>query len=132
MPDEMLMLRVTALAAGVAAVLLLAFGWPWRGALPARLALRGAPGVGGAFLLGAWQLGVRLEWPPAEDQQRFLLILLPATVVVAFLAALFDRRPWAAWLVWLLLAVAAAPLLLHGSVYLQETPGAETRKWTPA
>jgi hypothetical protein len=88
--------------------------------------------VAAAFFLGTRLLGVRLEWPPEEDRHRFLLILLPATVVVALLAALLDRRPWAAWLVRLLLAVAAAPILLHDSVHLRDTPGAESRKWTTA
>src|SRR5437870_5447086 len=109
-PNPALLIRIAvlpALAAAAAAVLLLGRLWPWRSSARGR-SVAEAPAVGGAFFLGAWVLGVRPHWPPAQDLDRFLLVLLPA-VVVAETAAVFLRG-WAWWAAWppRLLAAAGA------------------------
>ncbi len=87
-------------------------------------------GLGAGLLLGSWLLGNRPHWPPREDQDRFLGLVLPAVVVVELLAA-FPRVP--RWLIWPLRAVvvvAVAPVLLHGSSYLTDQNGPGTADWS--
>jgi hypothetical protein len=63
-------------------------------------------------------LGLAPHWPPTDGLDRFLLILLPATVVVE-LAAGFSRVPRSvAWVLRVGLAAASGRILLHGSSYL--------------
>ena len=76
-------------------------------------------------------MGLKPNWPPTEDQHRYLLILLPAAVVVASLAAFLDRRWWLGWPLRLLLALATARILLHQSIYLEDSAGPGTREWSP-
>jgi hypothetical protein len=136
MPDKTTLLQVLLLSAGVAFVLAaearIVFGWLWRTAPAAWRGLGGAVAVGVALFAGAWTLGLKPKWPPAEDQHRYLAVLLPAAVVVASLAAFLDVRWWLGWPLRLLLAVAVARILLHGTVYLEDSAGPGTRKWTPA
>jgi hypothetical protein len=115
-------------AALVAAALLWLTAWgtsklEWR-------ALGGVLGAALGWLVGCWVLGVELRWPPREDQHRLLLVLVPALVGVELMAAL-ARSPWLAWPGRLLVAAGAAPILLHGSVYLTEAAGPGSREWTP-
>jgi hypothetical protein len=136
MPDKTTLLQVLRLSAGVAFVLAamarIAFGWLWRTAPAAWRGLGGAVAVGVALFAGAWTLGLKPKWPPVEDQDRYLAVLLPATLVVASLAAFLDVRWWFGWLLRLLLALAVARILLHGTIYLEDSAGPGTRKWTPA
>jgi hypothetical protein len=87
--------------------------------------------VGAGFFAGAWLLGLAPNFPPTEVKDRLLLILLPAVVVVEIAAAFLGRRPWLAWGLRLLVAAGAAPVLLHGSVYLTDSAGPGTRLWSP-
>ena len=135
MPDKTTLLQVLLLAAGTAFVLVaeaaIAFGWLWRTAPSAWRSVGGALAMGTALFAGAWTLGLKPKWPPTEDQHRYLLILLPAAVVVASLAAFLDRRWWLGWALRLLLALVAARILLHQSIYLEDSAGPGTREWTP-
>ncbi len=87
MPDPMVVLLALGTAAVVAAAVLLLCGWPWRGPRPGRLAAGWVVGVGAAFYLGCRVLGLWPRWPPREDLDRFLLLVLPAAVAVELLAA---------------------------------------------
>ena len=135
MPDQVTLLQILLLSAGVAFVLAaearIAFGWLWRTAPAAWRSFGGAVAVGAALFAGAWALGLKPKWPPTEDQHRYLLILLPAAVLIASLAAFLDVRWWLGWPLRLLLALAAARILLHDTVYLEDSAGPRTRKWTP-
>src|SRR5947209_14240430 len=98
MLDPLEVFEALAAAAGVAALLaaagiLLFFGRP-RTPRPAHTA-GGALGVGVALLLGCRVLGQWPHWPPREGLDRFLLLLLPAAVVVEVLASWLPR--WPAW-----------------------------------
>jgi polyisoprenoid-binding protein YceI len=113
-----------------AALAVLLAGWPWRRPRAGLLAAGGAVGVGSGLLVGTWVLGLAPHFPPQEDQDRLLLVLLPATVAVEVVAALLPR-PWLAWLPRLAVAAGAAPVLLYGSVYVSDAAGPGTREWSP-
>jgi hypothetical protein len=92
------------------------------------------------FVAGLWWLGVRPHWPPREDQDRLLLILFPAVIVVemaaAFLSPLLvlDKKPNLQFLVWLprlVVAALAGRILLHDTSYLADLSGPGSRQWTP-
>src|SRR4051812_44555545 len=123
MPDWPLLLAASGAAAGLAASVALLTALASRGRASAWAAVGGAAGAGGGFFLGGWLLSrwaitSRLRWPPAEDQDRFLLLLLPAAVATEALAALVRRPRWAGVAVRLPVAAAAARVLLDGTTYL--------------
>jgi len=142
-------------AALVSALLMLAFGWPWRAPRPIRARLGGVVSVGLGFAVGCWWLDIRPSWPPQEDQDRLLFILLPAVIAVEILAALIGARlahlqrqipssksedrasnmgfrvSGLAWLLRFLVAAAATPILLYGTTYVSGDAGPGTRQWTP-
>jgi hypothetical protein len=126
MPDPILILQSVAAAAVSAAAVLLLCGWPWRAPRAGRAAVGGVLGVVVGLIAGCWVLAITPRWPPREDQDRLLLILLPAVVVVEVLAALAGRFRWLFWLPRLAVAAGAAVVLLHGSVYLSDAI-----EWTP-
>jgi hypothetical protein len=89
-------------------------------------------GVVAGFLTGCWVLGLRPHWPPREDQDRFLVLLLPAVLVVELLATVPKVPAWLIWLLRLAVAVTAARVLLHDTIYLTDLAGPGSREWTPA
>ena len=76
------------------------------------------------FALGSYLIGVRPEWPPRDDQDRLLLVVVPAALVVELLAAAPRVPGWLAWLLRCVVAFAALPALLYGTVYLKDIGGA--------
>jgi hypothetical protein len=131
MPEQERVLRALEVAAATAAAVLLLSGWPWRSPHPARVQLGWTVGVGLAFFLGGLVLGVRLYWPPREDQDRFLGLLLPAVVVVEGLAACANTPRWLLWSLRGVVAASAARVLLDHTTYLTDLAGPGTREWTP-
>ncbi|MBL8799861.1 MAG: hypothetical protein JNM56_38625 [Planctomycetia bacterium] len=131
MPDAMLLLKASVLAAVLAAIAVLLAGNPWRQPRTPLVAIGGVLGIAGGFLAGVWLLGLTPSFPPTEDQDRLLLIVLPAVVIVEMGCAFLGNRPWAAWLLRLMVAAGAAPVLLHGSVYLSGAAGADALAWSP-
>jgi hypothetical protein len=87
-------------------------------------------GIGVGWFVGCWRLGLRPDWPPREDLDRLLVVLLPAAVCVELFAALMGHKRWPAWLLRGLIAASATPILLHGSIYLAELAGPGSRAWT--
>jgi hypothetical protein len=130
MPDPWLLLQGIAVAAGLAAAVLLALAWPWRAPSPAALAVGAAVGVGGGFLLGVLRIGVWPHWPPREDIDRFLLLLLPIVVVVEIIAAVPPLPRYAPWILRALVAIGATPLLLYDTIYLADVAGPDSREWS--
>jgi len=131
MPDALLLLKSSAVSAILAALTVLAVGCPWRQPRPTWLFIGGALGVGAGFLAGAWSLGLAPRFPPLEDQDRLLFIVLPAVVAAEISAALLQQKLWLGWLLRLIVAIGATPVLLHGSIYLTDSAGPETRIWQP-
>jgi hypothetical protein len=132
MPDLTDLLPGAGAAAAVAALVVLALHWPAPTAGPRRWAVGWVLGVGVAFLLGCRLMGRWPHWPPSEDQDRFLALLVPAVTVVELAAALLPGRWWLVWPLRLVVAAGAAPLLLHQSVYLADLAGPDSAEWTPA
>jgi hypothetical protein len=120
MPDPVALSRVMGIAAVIAAAIVLGCGWPWRAPRPARLALGWVVGIAAAVYTGCVLFDIRLRWPPQEALPRFLLVLLPATVLIELLAAVPRMPRWASTILRLLLAVAAPWVLLYGSKYLTD------------
>jgi hypothetical protein len=142
-------------AAGLSALLMLVFGWPWRTPRPIRARVGGVVSVSLGFAVGWWWLDLRPNWPPQEDQDRLLFILLPAVIAIEILAALIEARfshlqseipssksedrassigfrvSGLAWLLRFLVAAAATPILLYGTTYVSDDAGPGTRQWTP-
>lgn len=130
MPDPILMLKAMLAAAILAAAAAFAFG-RFGGKTPSPwLSFGTIVGTTIGFGVGIWLLGLRPNWPPREDTDRFLFVLLPAVIVVELAAAHAGKWQWAAWPLRLALAAAATPILLHDSVYLAEKAGPGSRVWT--
>ena len=130
MPDPITILTAMAVAAAVASVLLLIFGWPWRTKPIPQVDAGWVLGLGAGLFLGCWLLGNRPHWPLREDQDRLLGLVLPAVVFVELLAA-FSRVP--RWLIWpcrAAVVLGVAPVLLHGTSYLSDQNGPGTAEWS--
>jgi hypothetical protein len=117
-------------AAALAAVVLILFGWPWRGRGVARITVGWTLGVGLGFYAGCWLLQRRPHWPPSEDQDRFLILLMPAVFGVELLAVFPRISRRLIWLLRLAMVAGTARLLLHGSIYLTDSLGPD--RWSPA
>lgn len=130
MLDPIQIFEALAFSAVAAGAVVLLCGWPWRKPKPARARIGGAAGVGLAIYAGCWWMEVAPHWPPREDHDRLLLILLPATVAVEAIIALAARPRWLPWLLRVALAAGAAPILLYRSTYISDLAGPGSREWT--
>ena len=132
MPDPILMAGAMGLAFLTTALVLGLCTW-WR----RRRATQPSPwidagwvlGIAAGFYLGCWLLGAWPHWPPREDLDRFLAIIIPAVLVVELLA-IWPKVPGGlAWALRLAIVGCGARVLLHGSSYLVGPPA---RVWSPA
>ncbi len=130
MPDPTLILWVVAGSAALAAGVLLVVSWPWSTASPNRMAIGWILGVGAGFYLGAAVLGIMPRLTLAEDRDRFLLLVLPGVIVAELIAAFSSVPRWVGWLARAIVAAGAGPVLLRGSVYLEDLTGPGSRLWT--
>lgn len=132
MPDLVAMIQPLCTAAAVAAAVLLFCSWPRRRPNARRVTVGWVLGVSIGFALGCWQLDVRLHWPLQDDQDRWLLVLVPLVIGVELVAAFSPGARTLAWTLRCLIAAAAAPILLHRSIYLADLAGPNSREWTAA
>jgi hypothetical protein len=128
-PDFLLIGKAVAASAVTAAVILLLLAWPWRSPHPVRLRLGWVLGLGAGIYAGYAVLDQWPRWPPVEDRHRLLTVLLPLTLAAETVTAFV---PGPRWLLRVGLAAAAAPILLHNSVYLADLAGPGSREWSPA
>ena len=127
MPDLIGLLESMAAAALTAAAVCLLFVLALK--RRPRLAAAGfVLGVGLGFAAGCAVLGIRPHFPPREDQDRLLLVLLPAALVVEVFAIGIGK--WA-WLLRGVIAAGAGWILLYDSVYLTDLAGPGSREWPP-
>jgi hypothetical protein len=131
MPDPIRIFQALSLSMIAAAVVLLLASWPWRAPHRVRARCGGVLAVGVGIYAGCWWLGVSPNWPPREDQDRLLFLLLPVVIVVEMISAVIARPTWLPWLLRLFVAAGAAPCLLYGSSYLCELAGPGSREWSP-
>src|SRR5262249_52520718 len=129
MPDPDLLLHGCVAALIVAAAVVLVCSWPWGQPRPVWGSVGPLFGSVLGFCVGCCWLGVRPRWPPQEDADRLLLLLLPAIVTVETVGALLGRLKWVIWLLRMAIAAGAGWLLLHESVYLADLSGPDTREW---
>jgi hypothetical protein len=130
MPDPITTLGAIGAALATSAFLIFICGWRGRKAGTAAVDFGWVLGIAGGLLLGSCVLGKIPHWPPVEDQDRLLFLVLPAVVVVELLAV-FPRVP--RWLLWLLraaLVAAVAPILLYGTSYLSDQGEPGTAEWS--
>jgi hypothetical protein len=127
MPDPLLYAAAQGNAALAAAVLVLVIGWLGKPISPECHQAAAVLGIAGGLGTGYFVLRVHFAWPPLNGLDRFLTIVLPASLLIEF-AATFARMPRSvAWFMRLALAGAMGRILLHNSVYLS---GAEPQ-WSP-
>lgn len=83
--------------------------------------------LAGGLLAGYCALRLIPRWPPVNGLDRFLAIVLPAALVIEWLASRSGVPRWLALVLRGSLAVGSGVVLLWGSVYLGNSPGA----WSP-
>ena len=118
------------LAAVVAGLVLLAIARTAKEPAPWRLAAGWTMGLAAGIYAGCALLGEWPHWPPLEDRDRFLAVLLPLALAVEFAAMLLPERRALPWILRVFLAAAAAPILLHNSVYLADLAGPGSAEWS--
>lgn len=120
MPDPLLYLQAFVLVASASAFVVLALAWRRR--LPSAALANSAcvAGVACGHIAGYYWLQLSIGWPPASALDRYLVILLPAVLVVELIAALPRFPLRGAWALRVLLAASLGRVLLHRSVYLDE------------
>ena len=129
MPDPIRMLGATAAALCVAA-LAAALG---RGASRGRgAAIVQAVAIAAGAAAGLAVLGVRPRWPMREDQDRFLGLVLPASLLMEAVAGGIGASGRARLALRLASATAVAPAILHGSSYVADLAGPASALWPPA
>jgi hypothetical protein len=132
MPDPIELLKAMSMAAAVAAAMLGIFGWPRRKEQPTWIDAGWVLGVTAGFILGCWAIGIRPHWPPREDLDRLLALVIPAVLAVELVAA-FPKVP--RWLIWpfrMVIVAGSTRVLLHGSGYITDLAGPATSEWSPA
>jgi geranylgeranyl transferase type-2 subunit beta len=119
MPDPIACLLAVLAAAAASAVGVLALGLPRPPASGSRINRASAVGILAGLVAGYAVLQFEPAWPPASAVDRFLTIVLPATICVELAATLPHLPHWPAALLRIGLALATSRILLHGSVYLK-------------
>jgi hypothetical protein len=117
-------------AAIAAAVILSIFGWPWRLTHVTQVRVGWILGVGVGFFLGCWFLDLWPRWPPGEDRDRLLALVLPSVLGVELLACFAQVPQWLTGLLRLVVVGATGRVLLHGSSYITDFAGPGTRDWS--
>jgi len=132
MPDPIRILEAMGLATLVAGAFVLSFGLPWRTPKPARARIGGVLGLAMGIITGCWRMDALPNWPPREDHDRLLLLLLPLVTAVEIVIAVTSQPRWLPWLLRLIVIAGAAPVLLYGSSYITDLTGPGSREWTTA
>jgi len=118
MLEPLLYLQAMAAAAIVSTTFVLAMVALRRPANTTWLNLASVLGVGLGLVTGYYMLSWRLVWPPINGLDRFLTIVVPATLGIELIAGFVSMPRWIAWFLRLSLAMSIPRILLHGSVYL--------------
>jgi len=161
MPDPSLYLKALIAAAGSSAVIVLVFRLILRKTVCSVAPVAPVLAFCAGLLAGYRVLEFEWSWPPANALNRFLMMVLPATVILELLVGLaetvcfgakvsnktrFDESPMPepspaqsagrvlripVTALRLSLFFFLGPILLHGSVYLQDGGRGNPEAWTP-
>ena len=126
MPNVLLLLGALAVAAVVAFIGQVAIGRRLHARRGLGLALGSAVAFAGGVALGLMLLGVRCHWPPREDQDRLLLVLLPLAVLADVTGA-WPRLRWPALALRAAACAACGPVILWGSIHVSDAAGPGSR-----
>ena len=132
MPDPVVIVVAMTVSMAVSAAVLLLAGWRGRPVWSVWCEAAWIVGMGAGFFAGCWLLEIRPHWPPREDQDRLLIVMLPAVVTVEVLAALPRVSRSLVWPLRLALLIGGGRVLLHGTSYLSDLTGPGTREWSPS
>src|SRR5690349_568942 len=112
MPDYTLFGKSILAAVIAADIIWLLISWPVRTPPPWRLRTAWIFGVAAGIYAGCGALDQSPRWPATEDRDRFLVILLPLTIIIELVATSVTSRILT-WLLRIVLASIAAPILLY-------------------
>ena len=132
MPDPILIVTAMSVALGVSGALSAIIGWPWRRAQTTLYDAGWILGIGIGFCAGCWVLDIRPHWPPRQDLDRLLVMVVPAAIAVELLAVLPQAPRWVVWTVRLAVIAGTARVLLHGTSYITDLTGPGTSEWSPS
>ena len=132
MPNPFWILATIGAALAASALSLVVFGWRGRKAGTSGVDIGWVVGPGTGLLLGCCVLGKIPRWPPGEDLDRLLLIVLPAVVLVELVGVIRRVPRPLVWLLRVALAVCVAPILLHGTDYIADQGEPGTAQWSTA
>ena len=90
MPEPLLYLKATGVAAIVSALLLMAMVEMRRSSNATWLNSACVLAMGVGLALGSYLLSLRLDWPPLNGLDRLLTIVVPAVLVIELIAG-FQR-----------------------------------------
>ncbi len=129
MPDFLVLTEAGLAAAITAGIVYLLLGLPWRSPDPTRLGLGWTLGISFGFYAGCGVLGLWPGWPPVNDRERLMTIVMPAALLVESAAACAFLPRWLIWMPRVLLAAAVMPILLYGKGYYEDSAAPDTQEW---
>ncbi len=147
MPDPISYLKASIAAVFASAMIVLAFRLILRKSVHSSAAVICLLAVGGGVVTGYGVLQFSWTWPPVNALNRFLMIVLPATLVVELLAAILGggeavsiriltnsatKKSGSRCALGFRLALYASVgrILLHDSVYLDDVGSGHLDAWT--
>jgi len=120
MPDLLLYLHAVVVVVSASALAVLALGWRSRSPSQMLVSSICVAGLAIGHVAGCFWLRFSVSWPPSSALDRYLVVLLPAAIVVELIAAFPKFPPWGAHTLRLVLAASMARVLLHHSIYFDE------------
>ncbi len=139
MPDPISYLKASIAAVVASALIVLAFRLVMRKSVHSIAAVICVLAVGVGVVAGYGVLQFSWTWPPVNALSRFLMIVLPATVIVELLAAISgrarllpsrDQQLGMSLVLRLALYASVGRILLHDSVYLGGLGSGKPDAWT--
>ncbi|HEY2253268.1 MAG TPA: hypothetical protein VGH74_19475 [Planctomycetaceae bacterium] len=118
MPDPVLFIQAVAASGAVSAVIVAVLTLLRRPASAARFNAACILGIALGAVVGYRVLKLAPHWPPVDGLDRFMIVVLPAAVIVELIAGIARLPRALAWALRVGLAAVAGRVLLHGSSYL--------------